>query len=165
MCQCVNDEWKNIHKGTLVSVGSPYEDKYVDVKFVGDLSGSVTVTVEEGQSDNVHLCMGLMFLFFSFLFFFWKLSDLSFSLMCFSSSIFVYGAGLQGWRLLFLAIGLVLLLLAPVVSSSVPFYYSSSMVIGICLVIIILLFQVNRVDNCFGIKLIYMSSILAVLNM
>ncbi|KAL0316648.1 UNVERIFIED_CONTAM: hypothetical protein Sradi_5543000 [Sesamum radiatum] len=45
------------------------------------------------------------------------------------------------WRLLCLAIGFVLLLLAPIVSSWVPFYYSSSMAIGICLVVIILLFQ------------------------
>ncbi|KAK6151423.1 hypothetical protein DH2020_014058 [Rehmannia glutinosa] len=45
------------------------------------------------------------------------------------------------WRLLCLAIGFVLLLLAPIVSSWVPFYYSSSMAIGVCLVVIILLFQ------------------------
>lgn len=47
----------------------------------------------------------------------------------------------QRWRLIWLAVGLVLLLLAPVVSSWVPFYYSSSMAIGVFLVIIILLFQ------------------------
>ncbi|KAL3533322.1 hypothetical protein ACH5RR_006843 [Cinchona calisaya] len=96
LCQCEKDEWKSLQKGILVSVGSLYEDTYIDVKFVGDLSGSVTVTAEEE---------------------------------------------FQGWRLLFLALGVLLLLLAPVVSSSIPFYYSSSMAIGICLVIIILLFQ------------------------
>ncbi|CAA2983913.1 DUF2215 domain-containing [Olea europaea subsp. europaea] len=47
----------------------------------------------------------------------------------------------QRWRLLCLAFGFVLLLLAPIVSSWVPFYYSSSMAIGVCLVVIILLFQ------------------------
>lgn len=29
---------------------SPYEYKYVDVKFVGGLSGSVSVAVEEGMA-------------------------------------------------------------------------------------------------------------------
>nr|XP_027066123.1 uncharacterized protein LOC113691988 [Coffea arabica] len=96
LCQCEKDDWKSVTKGILVSVASPYEDRYIDVKFVGDLSGSVTVTVEEE---------------------------------------------FQGWRLIFLALGIMLLLLAPIVSSWVPFYYSSSMAIGICLVIIILLFQ------------------------
>ncbi|KAF7146977.1 hypothetical protein RHSIM_Rhsim03G0050200 [Rhododendron simsii] len=47
----------------------------------------------------------------------------------------------QRWRLLCLALGFILLLLAPVVSGWVPFYYSSSMAIGVLLVIIIILFQ------------------------
>ncbi|CAK9319613.1 unnamed protein product [Citrullus colocynthis] len=47
----------------------------------------------------------------------------------------------QQWRLLCLALGFMLLLLAPVVSSWVPFYYSSSMAIGIFLVVLIILFQ------------------------
>lgn len=75
---------------------SPYEERYIDVKFNSEISGSVTVTVEED---------------------------------------------FHRWRFVSLAIGLVLLLLAPIVSSWVPFYYSSSMAIGVFLVIIILLFQ------------------------
>ena len=51
-------------------------------------------------------------------------------------------ADLQQWRLVCLAFGFVLLLLAPIISSWVPFYYSSSMAIGVFLVVIILLFQV-----------------------
>ncbi|XP_038883951.1 uncharacterized protein LOC120074777 [Benincasa hispida] len=47
----------------------------------------------------------------------------------------------QRWRLLCLALGFMLLLLAPVVSSWVPFYYSSSMALGIFLVVLIILFQ------------------------
>ncbi|KAL9331408.1 hypothetical protein ACSQ67_001018 [Phaseolus vulgaris] len=47
----------------------------------------------------------------------------------------------QQWRLVFLAVGLILLLSAPIVSNWVLFYYSTSMAIGIFLVIIILLFQ------------------------
>ncbi|XP_052176836.1 uncharacterized protein LOC127791103 [Diospyros lotus] len=96
LCQCEKDEWKFIQKGVWTSVMSPYEDRYIDVEFVGEISGSVTVTVEEE---------------------------------------------FQRWRLICLAIGFVLLLLAPVVSSWVPFYYSSSMAIGVLLVVIILLFQ------------------------
>nr|GLL36729.1 uncharacterized protein LOC109181913 isoform X1 [Ipomoea trifida] len=95
-CQCDKDDWKILQKGAWNSVMSPYEDRFIDVKYFGDFSGSVTVTVEEDS---------------------------------------------QKWRLLCLALGLILLLLAPTVSSWVPFYYSSSMMIGVCLVIIILLFQ------------------------
>ncbi|KAI3472424.1 hypothetical protein Pfo_029545 [Paulownia fortunei] len=96
LCQCQNDNWESIQGGIWSSTISPYEDRYIDVKFVNNLSGSVTVSVK-----------------------------LEF----------------HRWRLLCLAIGFVLLLLAPIVSSWVPFYYSSSMAIGICLVVIILLFQ------------------------
>lgn len=53
-------------------------------------------------------------------------------------------ADFQQWRLVCLAVGLILLLLAPTVSRWVPFYYSTSMAIGIFLVIIILLFQVYK---------------------
>ncbi|KAG8367732.1 hypothetical protein BUALT_Bualt16G0103500 [Buddleja alternifolia] len=96
LCQCGNDNWEGIQNGIWSSVVSPYEDRYIDVKFVNNLSGSVTVSIK-----------------------------LEF----------------HRWRLFCLAIGLVMLLLAPIVSSWVPFYYSSSMAIGVCLVVIILLFQ------------------------
>ncbi|KAF5938036.1 hypothetical protein HYC85_025542 [Camellia sinensis] len=75
---------------------SPYEDRYVDVKFVDKIAGYVTVTIDK-EFQRLHL-------------------------FC-------------------LAFGVVLLLLAPVVSSWVPFYCSSSMAVGVFLVIIILLFQ------------------------
>ncbi|MCO5569569.1 hypothetical protein L7F22_023284 [Adiantum nelumboides] len=45
------------------------------------------------------------------------------------------------FRLVFLTCGLILLLVAPIVSSWVPFYYSSAMMLGIFLIVIILLFQ------------------------
>ncbi|CAK9160407.1 unnamed protein product [Ilex paraguariensis] len=102
LCKCEDGDWKSLQKGLWSSVMSPYENRYVDVKFVGEFSGSVTVTVEEE---------------------------------------------FQRWRLLCLATGFVLLLLAPIVSSWVPFYYSSSMAIGVVLVIIILLFQVWEVPE------------------
>uniref|UniRef100_A0A7N0TVE4 Uncharacterized protein n=1 Tax=Kalanchoe fedtschenkoi TaxID=63787 RepID=A0A7N0TVE4_KALFE len=96
VCQCDKDDWKNIHKGFWTSSMSPYDERYVDVKFSGEIFGSVAITVEEDA---------------------------------------------QRWRLFCLALGFMMLLLAPVVSSWVPFYYSSSMFIGVLLVVIILLFQ------------------------
>ncbi|KAG6421251.1 hypothetical protein SASPL_117801 [Salvia splendens] len=94
LCQC--DNWDGIHSGIWSTAISPYEDGFIDVKFVDNLFGSVTVSTE-----------------------------LEF----------------HKWRLICLAIGFVLLLLAPIVSSWVPFYYSSSMAIGVCLVVIVVLFQ------------------------
>uniref|UniRef100_A0A7N0TXY2 Transmembrane protein 194 n=1 Tax=Kalanchoe fedtschenkoi TaxID=63787 RepID=A0A7N0TXY2_KALFE len=96
LCQCHEYDWKNIRKGLWTSSMSPYEERYVDVKFIGGVPGSVTVTVKEDP---------------------------------------------QQWRLVFLALGFFMLLLAPVMSNWVLFYYSSSMVIGVMLVIIFLLFQ------------------------
>lgn len=128
LCQCEKGEWKTVQKGLWNFFMSPYEDRYVDVKFIGDISGSIAVSVEEGKPFSPHLssifCYTMYFIF-----------DVYFGLSSFS-------ADFQRWRLVFLALGFVLLLLAPVVSSWVPFYYSSSMAIGIFLVIIILLFQV-----------------------
>ncbi|RDX60399.1 hypothetical protein CR513_61459, partial [Mucuna pruriens] len=95
-CQCEKDEWRGVQKGVWNAVMSPYETRYVDVRINGEISGSVTVAIEED---------------------------------------------FQQWRLVCLAVGLILLLLAPIVSSWVPFYYSTSMAIGIFLVVIILLFQ------------------------
>ncbi|XP_041999682.1 cationic amino acid transporter 2, vacuolar-like [Salvia splendens] len=96
LCQCENGYWDGIHGGIWSTTLSPYEDGFIDVKFVDNLFGSVTVSTK-----------------------------LEF----------------HSWRLICLAIGFVLLLLAPIVSSWVPFYYSSSMAIGVCLVVIIVLFQ------------------------
>nr|KYP63878.1 hypothetical protein KK1_018465 [Cajanus cajan] len=95
-CQCKKDEWMSVQKGVWNGVMSPYQTRYVDVRISGEISGSVTVALEEE---------------------------------------------FQQWRLICLAVGLILLLLAPIVSSWVPFYYSTSMAIGIFLVIIIILFQ------------------------
>jgi hypothetical protein len=50
----------------------------------------------------------------------------------------------QGFRIAFLALGMVLLSMAPVVSDWVPFYYSSAMTLGVFLVIIVLLYQGMR---------------------
>lgn len=49
----------------------------------------------------------------------------------------------QGFRIAFLLLGMLFLFIAPVVSDWVPFYYSSAMTLGVFLVIIILLYQVQ----------------------
>ncbi|KAM1638427.1 hypothetical protein ACFX13_008514 [Malus domestica] len=112
LCQCEEDDWKNIQKGLWSSVMSPYDERYVDVKFIGKKPGSVTMTVEED---------------------------------------------FQRWRLLCLALGFTLLLLAPIVSNWVPFYYSSSMVIGVFLVIIIILFQGMKLLPTEGKNVLYLT--------
>ncbi|KAK9682233.1 hypothetical protein RND81_10G060100 [Saponaria officinalis] len=64
MCQCEKDAWKSVHKGIWGSLISPYEGRYIDVKFVGDVTGSVTVTVEEEfqRWRLISLGFGLMLL-------------------------------------------------------------------------------------------------------
>lgn len=48
LCQCEKDEWKTVPKQLWSTVMSPYQDRYIDVKLVDGLSGSITVSVEEG---------------------------------------------------------------------------------------------------------------------
>lgn len=110
---------------------SPYENRYIDVKFFGEVSGSVTVAVQEGLPSPIcplH-CIETPN-HFGYVYF-----DIHLDLYDFCTDF-------QQWRLACLALGFVLLLLAPIVNNWVPFYYSSSMLIGVFLVIIILLFQV-----------------------
>lgn len=54
------------------------------------------------------------------------------------------------YRLVFLVLGMMLLLLAPLVCTWVPFYYSSAMTLGIILVVLILLFQVHSLFYNFS---------------
>ncbi|KAL3692759.1 hypothetical protein R1sor_006410 [Riccia sorocarpa] len=48
------------------------------------------------------------------------------------------------YRLVFLALGTVLLILAPVVSEWVPFYYSTAMTLGIIMVLLVIVYQTMR---------------------
>ncbi|KAF8398058.1 hypothetical protein HHK36_016984 [Tetracentron sinense] len=57
LCQCAKDEWKAIQKGLWSSVMSPYVDRYVDVKFIDGVSGSVMVSVEEEFQQWRLLCL------------------------------------------------------------------------------------------------------------
>uniref|UniRef100_A0A1J3E9Y9 Transmembrane protein 194A n=1 Tax=Noccaea caerulescens TaxID=107243 RepID=A0A1J3E9Y9_NOCCA len=47
MCQCEKADWRNLQRGLWSSVMSPYDKQYIDVKFSGDSSASVTVSVAE----------------------------------------------------------------------------------------------------------------------
>ncbi|KAK9110191.1 hypothetical protein Sjap_018251 [Stephania japonica] len=46
-CQCGNDDWGTLQKGNWSAFMSPYEDKYLDLKFSNGLSGTLTVSIEE----------------------------------------------------------------------------------------------------------------------
>ncbi|KAM1635655.1 hypothetical protein ACFX13_013964 [Malus domestica] len=63
LCQCEEDDWKNLQKGLWSSVMSPYDEKYVDVKFIGKIPGSVTITVEEDFQRWRLVCLALGFTF------------------------------------------------------------------------------------------------------
>nr|XP_043610849.1 uncharacterized protein LOC122582510 [Erigeron canadensis] len=64
-CQCEKDDWRTIHKGLWSSIMSPYEQRFVDVKFVDGVSGSVTVTLDEVSQGwrYILLIMGIALLF------------------------------------------------------------------------------------------------------
>ncbi|KAI7733698.1 hypothetical protein M8C21_018676 [Ambrosia artemisiifolia] len=48
LCQCEEDDWRFVQKGSWSSVMSPFEQRFVDVKFVAALEGGfVTVTLHE----------------------------------------------------------------------------------------------------------------------
>ncbi|CAA7047276.1 unnamed protein product [Microthlaspi erraticum] len=47
MCKCEKADWRNLQRGLWSSVMSPYDKQYVDVKFSGDSSVSVTISVAE----------------------------------------------------------------------------------------------------------------------
>jgi hypothetical protein len=57
LCQCEKDDWRIVQKGLWTSVMSPYEERYVDVKFIGDTSGSVSIAVDEGLVPLVPCCV------------------------------------------------------------------------------------------------------------
>ncbi|KAK9086056.1 hypothetical protein Sjap_026467 [Stephania japonica] len=46
-CQCGKDDWGTLQKGNWSAFMSPYEDKYLDLKFSNGLSKTLTVSIEE----------------------------------------------------------------------------------------------------------------------
>ncbi|KAI3705397.1 hypothetical protein L1987_75634 [Smallanthus sonchifolius] len=129
LCQCEKDDWRSLQNGLWVSTMSPYDHKFVDVKFGGMVTGSVTITLEEVQQRwrYILLAVGIVLLFLAPIVSEWV--------------PFYYASSKQRWRYILLAVGIVLLFLAPIVSEWVPFYYASSMVIGIITVVLIILYQ------------------------
>ncbi|KAI3743371.1 hypothetical protein L1987_61078 [Smallanthus sonchifolius] len=65
LCQCEKDDWRSVQKGLWSSTMSPYEQRFVDVKFIGRVSGSVTVTLDEVSQGwrYVLLLLGIALLF------------------------------------------------------------------------------------------------------
>ncbi|KAD5961749.1 hypothetical protein E3N88_13222 [Mikania micrantha] len=65
LCQCEKDDWRSLQNGLWISTMSPYEQKFVDVKFSGMVTGSVTVTLEEVQQRwrYILLIVGIVLLF------------------------------------------------------------------------------------------------------
>ncbi|XXG42626.1 hypothetical protein AAC387_Pa01g2856 [Persea americana] len=61
LCQCEKDEWKTVPKQLWSTVMSPYQDRYIDVKLVDGLSGSITVSVEEEFQQWRLFCLGFGF--------------------------------------------------------------------------------------------------------
>ncbi|KAI7991428.1 hypothetical protein LOK49_LG12G02201 [Camellia lanceoleosa] len=61
LCQCETDEWKTVHKELWSSVMSPYEDRYVDVKFVDKIAGYVTVIVDKEFQRWCLFCLAFGF--------------------------------------------------------------------------------------------------------
>ena len=52
-----------MQKGIWHTVMSPYDDRYIDVKFIGDVSGSVTIAVEEGMLFVIFLSFKRKYIF------------------------------------------------------------------------------------------------------
>ncbi|KAI7733697.1 hypothetical protein M8C21_018675 [Ambrosia artemisiifolia] len=66
LCQCKKDDWKFIRRGSREFLLSPYEHKFVDVKFNSEVFGFVTVTIKEDLLERWRcgfLVLGVVALF------------------------------------------------------------------------------------------------------
>ncbi|CAN6937223.1 unnamed protein product [Brassica oleracea] len=65
MCQCEKSDWKNLQKGQWSFVMSPYDTQYIDLKYTGQSSASVTISVTEDFQQWRILCLvvGLLVIF------------------------------------------------------------------------------------------------------
>lgn len=87
MCRCEKADWKNLQKGQWIFVMSPFDTQYIDVKFSGQSSGSVTISVTEGCSlslISMLLLKALVTVFHSLIMFFLfcRFSAMAYSLSC-----------------------------------------------------------------------------------
>lgn len=60
-CDCGNDDWRSLQKGEWKSVMSPYDTRFIDVKTMEKISGSIMVYVEEEFQQWRLLCLGIGF--------------------------------------------------------------------------------------------------------
>lgn len=61
-CQCGNDEWKSLQKGEWKSIMSPYDTRFIDVKSMENVYGSILFYVEEEFHQWRLICLGVGFL-------------------------------------------------------------------------------------------------------
>ncbi|CAH8364316.1 unnamed protein product [Eruca vesicaria subsp. sativa] len=57
MCQCEKSDWKNLQKGQWSFAMSPYDTQFIDVKFTGERSGLVNISVTEDFQQWRILCL------------------------------------------------------------------------------------------------------------
>lgn len=82
MCKCEKSDWKNLHKGQWSFAMSPYDTQYIDLKFSGQSSGSVTISVTEGSSLFPLSLAANFFTFWLCYFFLCRFSGMAYSLSC-----------------------------------------------------------------------------------
>ncbi|KAF2609092.1 hypothetical protein F2Q68_00045736 [Brassica cretica] len=65
MCRCEKSDWKNLQKGQWSFVMSPYDTQYIDLKYTGQSSASVTISITEDFQQWRILCLvvGLVVIF------------------------------------------------------------------------------------------------------
>ena len=176
--ECPNENWQALDKGLWIGAMSPFETKFVDIRQLGsNTDASINVSMQEGCDATFwiifHLIIRILSINYkknstcwlssktrSWIFFHFKfLLDLKknasvissikkwFWILCWRGLNLI--AEQKTYRLVFLASGTMLLLLAPFVCTWVPFYYSSAMTLGVILVVLILLFQVHSLFHKF----------------
>ncbi|KAL0926410.1 hypothetical protein M5K25_002640 [Dendrobium thyrsiflorum] len=60
-CDCGHDDWRSLQNGEWKSVMSPYDTRFIDVKSIEKISGSITVYVEEEFQQWRLFCLGIGF--------------------------------------------------------------------------------------------------------
>ena len=124
---CPKGQWEKLTKSSWVRSMSPFDQKLLDIRMPHSSFQILEVSIEEGT-----FCM--IFAYFPFS----SISDISNSFIY----LFIYFAEFFLYRIIFLVLGIVMLMLASSLSKSLVFYYSSAMAIGVLLIILMILFQV-----------------------
>ncbi|MED6175460.1 hypothetical protein PIB30_078601, partial [Stylosanthes scabra] len=59
LCQCQKDKWSSVQKGTWSAAMSPFENRYLDMRFNGQMSASVTISLVEDIQERFLVCLAL----------------------------------------------------------------------------------------------------------